>query len=291
MQFKGSLEECFAKYASLLPPEGTRSRARFYEPLMKFCGTSSATVVRWLRAKRPMFPAGIPLVKARFFFELIGWQVTDLLGVHSAYEPGYKLGELVALNVITLEQVREELVYSDNHAVLRLCHGQGVCTSEREVLLLALIADKATEVESRRRSVSKELHGQIQKLFGDQWSAPVEQVSVPATASTLVSQPRSSPTTAKTERPVSVNGTGVRLSKREALRMLAYKVLDMYELARAIARDATPEDRRLLREMTELDEGMHASFQLTSELQKILDMLCGEQARDHVLEQEQESQS
>ncbi len=171
MKFKGTVAECLVQYAQPLPFEGSRDRRRFYAPLAAFVDVSEETVGKWLRKEDPLRPNGVGLIKAAFFFELLGGEVAELESLKRHSMLNYQLAEIIALGVMGVGDARQLLNYKNDHAIVGLVCRNDRVGPERESALRELVTSYHDEADERRSQVGGRIRQQLTEWFGKEFFA------------------------------------------------------------------------------------------------------------------------
>lgn len=240
-----------AEYAKTLPPKGSRRRSEAYQGLVDFTGSSRHSIERWLNGTK--MPLGLPRIKLEFFLGMKGFPPEELLMFAEAYPLGFRLAEVLAFCSISLEWATQKIGYRDDNAILRIARGRCTADPAHAPGLRAFCEKMQDEVAFKR--------GYWEIRLGGAREAPAEP-SKPLVC--------------------GVPQTLVAVNRRATQETMAYLILALEPLARLIACDLGPEDRKEVREMTARCDGSESAlFHLTT----YLNMLSGERAREQILNQ------
>ena len=203
-RFKGTLPECVKDFAARM-----KGKFAFRNKICDFFGANKNSGHRWFEDLN--MPVGTYLLKMRLLLELNGYEVAGIKSVDPALQ---EFGELIALEILSVEQARVHLKFSKIDSVLNSILGKtGV--SEKKM------QEFRNACSLYRASRQKKLH-EWQKNLVLLREEPAEMPIKPA--------------------PVKTTG---HLSHETALRMLANMVRAAVPLAEWIASEAfTPEERR-----------------------------------------------
>jgi len=98
-----------------------------YSLLASFCGVESLTVLNWFDGRQ--LPKGGTLIKLRFFLELTGYKVDELLMLSQV---AYKVSATVGYGLLTTEEIKELLEFQETKGVYDvLLHGKNVQPARR----------------------------------------------------------------------------------------------------------------------------------------------------------------
>ena len=245
MSIKGNTAKCFAHYVAKLPPKGSKTIGLVRRPLKDFCNVGDAALGIWMRdpGKKKM-PIGEPLLKLRFFLELMGYEVQELTELQPVI---YRLASMIAFGAVTAADAQAYLGYTDHNAINRMVLGRGSALKDKLAKINELWDLHKDEVEQKRKS----------------WSAAIGTGQYGLAAATVH----------RVEQPEPLSG-GTR--RNGELEMLGHLILAMLPLAERVASDScSAQDRRDLRQMVGNDGVFHLSTALNA--------LCGEEARKQVL--------
>ena len=253
-----------AEYAKRLPSRGSRHRHSYYRDLAEFTGCNLDTVGTWVNGTS--MPLGLPLVKLRFFLLMIGFEPLELAHLRQDYPLGYALAEtLTFVPEIPIEKITKELGYEDRNAVLRIAHRGGTADAAHESELREFCDKFLPEVALRRAY----------------WESRLRETAPRAVSFEPESETRYAAPKPPAISPLDGSLTGL-LDQEKALRTLAHLVFATEPLARAFAYHGSANDRRRLRAMTATTvEGGNSN--VVFELNTLLQMLCGEEARKAIL--------
>ncbi len=247
-----SVAAMLAEYAKRLPPKGSSERSPYYRDLTDFTGCNSDTVGRWVNGAN--MPLGVPLIKLRFFLAHKGHEPLELIHLRKGYPLGYALAEILTYTSTTVSEASRAIGYTDDYAVLRIAHGDGVADAAHEPGLAAFCDKMRGETRSKR--------GYWEKRLGAA-KAPAES---PEPSEPFV---------------CGAPQTLIPVNRNAALETAAYLIFALEPLARLIGQDLGPEDRKEVRGMTNRSDGRSVLFQLIT----YLNMMSGENAREQILSQ------
>lgn len=109
MIFSGTFEQCFEHYAQTLPNDKLLRRPS-RQPMADFVCVLPVTIARCFSEKK--FPSARSLFFFKHFFQLIGYDVTDLPKMH---KEEFMLGQLITSQTIAVSEVVARLGYSEQH--------------------------------------------------------------------------------------------------------------------------------------------------------------------------------
>jgi hypothetical protein len=181
MPIRGSTSQCLADYLRHFPDRSAT------ELMAEFCDSHYRTALGWLRGE-PL-PKGLRLVKLRVFLQFVGYNVTDVIYTLNGAEP---LSQLVALNLATVDEVRDELAYTKDDAVFRILHGEATSLTEgRGEVLLDFVNQHQAALEpalaTARASIQKALP--VQPWTTQPSGFPVEPDPVVSTPPVQLAEP------------------------------------------------------------------------------------------------------
>jgi hypothetical protein len=147
----GTTEECTANLVE-------RYSTNLLRPIIaEFCGVVEPTVLRWFNGDN--VPVGPELIKLRVFLQLAGYRVDelDMLGRQIR-----RLGEIIAVGLMTSEEVRDALDYKNVQDVYRLIrHGITRTVPSRQRKLERLVENLDEEREQKLAVWQGRIHGVI----------------------------------------------------------------------------------------------------------------------------------
>jgi hypothetical protein len=231
------------------PKKGQKGFSKGKDTLARFLGVNAHTVRRWFSGGAS--PIGMPLIKLRYFLELLGHKISTLELIKEKTPALYGLGELLAFDVITMSYAISELGYTDQHSVFRLMHGNNSCTSEKELLIQKVCSDHKTALTKKREDVMS--------LFGLKKRETSKEV-VPS----------------KKEQPKSVSS--IQMNRQFVIEAVGHGLLGLLPLMEQMASDEFgPEERKYLREVMGHDvtgRVVYALRKLTNE--RVREQLTGQ---------------
>jgi len=135
-----SSERCLADF--LANGDYLKRRALLVEITPK--ETSASTVDAWQQGKT--LPRGIDNVKVRVLLDLAGYTVMEFQEIP---EVTRQLARLIAFDIYTLDEVREELKYSNPQEVYRVILKGAGLNGDRQDSMKALVEVGADDIESK----------------------------------------------------------------------------------------------------------------------------------------------
>ncbi len=213
----------------------------------KMCGIlkiNAATGHQWFDAN--IMPKGENLLKLRLILELNGYYLVEKTSI----SPGiWKLGNLIALGSVSLEEARHVLGFKNVQDVYNLCFGKQKTSPERMASLENFCRLFETDPESKKEYQKKLKQWQENSVFVKPGNKPV---------------------------PESPTKTAPRLIERTAaIKSLAHLIRAAIPLAEYIVSDDfSIQERERLRELTK--EGRSNGV---FDLSNLLNRLCTETAR------------
>ncbi len=235
---KGTTAECLAHYAQTLPPPASKNVKQARQHLVDFCGVGMPAVSEWVLGRR--LPVGDPLVKLRFFLELMGYEVAELKRLNRA---AYQLAEMIAFGLSIQEAV----------AITGLAKTQSVH---------ALALGKTGTMKDRETRIDREWNTRKEAIESkrNEWR---ERLGV--------STEQAEPVSKKPQPHVQTVSTSTHGSDLETLGHLILAMIPLAE--RVVSDDFSPAERRRLREMT-FDTGV---FRLSNALEALCGETAREQ--------------
>lgn len=251
---EGTAEECFAHYLKTLPLPGTRHVNKDRLPLKDFTKVGERTVERWVLG--PQVAKGVELLRIRFFLEANGYRVSELDELKSRQPLVYKLAEMIAYDVFSVEKAQADLGFKYPQELYRLSLRGGSTTHAREDMIAALYDKNRDQLIAER----------------EKWQARLKKECPSREAKKYVSD-RLVPALPEYATTSRDNG---KTGGRAEIGSLARLIASALPLAEYLASgECTQEDRIELRRLV----GGDGVFRLSNALNK----LCGEKAREAIL--------
>jgi len=145
---RGTTSGCFEHFAHNFPGDAS------VQLLAEFCKVQGLAVQQWVGGKR--FPQGEALIRLQVFLHLAEYRVNELLELP---KPLRQLAQVIAVDVLSVEDVRTQLGYHNTQEVYRLLRNGG------------LIRDRQNKLERILGENSKELDRQLAT-----WRAQIEDL-------------------------------------------------------------------------------------------------------------------
>lgn len=206
-----TMKECLRHYVSSLPPRASKNVTETRRPMKEFCGVDIRTVERWMFNGK--LPVGEPLVRLRFFLEIMGYKVAELKRMP---EELYKLGEMIAYDAISIEAAMTAMGFVNMQSIYRLALGKSGTTKDRITTIHEMREACKNAIAAKRAEWNNKLG-----------------------------------TNGQQEAPVAEKSHQLAFGRGSELEVTGYLILAMLPLAeKIVSDDFSADDRRNLREMT-----------------------------------------
>lgn len=220
--FKGTTGECFEDLTKRVTDTQPR---RALATVLQI--DYAATFALWLKAG--VQAKGDNLIRLRVTLEMLGYQVTEWLGLPTAL---HYVAEALAYEVLTLDQAREGLGYKTSKDAYRVLLRGAAMLPEREIVTKRFVATIEEEVVRARMS----FHTRLQMAHSD-IAAILPEMSKPMGQDQILTP------------------DAVCLSNQELMGVFAAQINAMLPLARHFSGDSvTAEERAELRKLVGHDE-------------------------------------
>jgi hypothetical protein len=149
----GTMKECWRHYAATLPMND-KNVVEYRRPIMDFVKVQQHTIRIWMNAvtlsdEEAQFPVGEPLIRLRYFLDMLGYKVQELEALPAITRV---TGALAAYDVVTFEQLRQELVYEKMSTLYQCLHGVSNFSPDRAEFAQALVDKHSAELAKRTRA-------------------------------------------------------------------------------------------------------------------------------------------
>ncbi len=167
----GDTGECLAHFRAKFPTDSTR-------PLLaEFCHVTTDTVGRWFNGRN--LPVGEELIRLRIFLALANYRVSELDDLSKSLR---ELAQVIALDVMTPDEVRQALGYKNIQDVYRVVlRGTGLMADK--VRKLARILGETRDNLDKRLAM---WNARLEDVIADAVNAPRGRQAPPAPVSTIV---------------------------------------------------------------------------------------------------------
>lgn len=170
--FRGHLDECVKSLAQNIyrrTAKGTRRVVKEKEPIAVFCGTTVASVTRWLNSEGRRLPTGDTRIKLICFLDLMGYRVIEWLKL----PPGQRgFAELIGFGLVRAPEAGELLGYDKASRIYDVLNGN--CGAGKKTQKMWEEWKKRKEELERKKT---ELRTQF--VLESFETIPMEQVRVP----------------------------------------------------------------------------------------------------------------
>ncbi len=244
-------KDCLAHYAkTVLPPPNSKGANEAKMPMARFCGVSTPTIQRWVVGGAP---EGLPLLKLLFFLDGIGYKVSELLDISRQSKSNYKLAEMLAYDVMNLEEAQKFLDYANSQSVYQVAFGKSGMGDLRIEVVDAEYKHISDVIDAKKKEFGF--------IVEDPRSKKVESVPSSPEPSTTKSTP-----TVKDENSSTCGSI--------ELTSIAYMILAITPILERFSNQSTKEERQDLRKL--LGSGT------MNDLSKFSSRLCSEKAHEIV---------
>lgn len=240
----GTTEACWKDYSKKLP-SSTKNVVKYREDLIEFLNVGAHTVRKYMNGDTIQ---GLPLIKMRVFLTLKGYEILELKKLSPVH---LKLVELVAFDVITLDEIVKEIGYATTSGALRLLRGD------------TLLRGRDQQDKERWEKVE----GWIQE-YGPDLNAAKELWMERLGTNKIVSVPQHTEIEAPALVTPKISRRETTANNDEAIFIGLAKALE--PVAARILEESTPEDRKRLRDKV----GNQEIFELSTSLNRF----CSETA-------------
>lgn len=144
--------------------------------LAEFCGVEKSTVGRWLNGRN--LPVGEPLIKLRVLLEVAGYNVSEMGELKKSLR---ELAQIIGFGIISLDEVRRRLDYSQTQEVYRLVLNGSGMVPKRVRRLEMLLDEHRSKIDKQRTIWSNRLDEVIGTSERPAPSSMTRQSTAPST--------------------------------------------------------------------------------------------------------------